>query len=137
MVSLEWPSTTLLVAETMSGNRPSVSSKIVFTFGHWEVGKGTFCSPRSHASSRWIHARRAASPHQESGLCASRETEKKEAPRRPRMFLRWVDGKGSGGRCLDRASRYRQAFCRLLSAKQFTKELEGLMGRAVLSSTER
>ena len=42
--SLECPSTTLLVVETKSGNKPSRSFKKRFTVGHWEVGKGKFSS---------------------------------------------------------------------------------------------
>ena len=43
MVSLEGPSTTLLVEETKSEQAISKLKKR-FTSGHWEVGKGRFCS---------------------------------------------------------------------------------------------
>ena len=64
MVSLEWPSTTLLVGETKCGNKPPQSQNNVSLSdtGKWES--------RSHANSRWINVGRAASLHQESRLCA-------------------------------------------------------------------
>ena len=44
MVPLEWPSTTLLGGGDEVWEQATPKPKKRFTFGHWEVGKGKFCS---------------------------------------------------------------------------------------------